>query len=43
MGFESYIEIMKSFPPTMGSELRAVGVYLYAGGFPTSPDRDNKP
>lgn len=33
-GFESYIAIMKTFPPGMQSELRAVGIYLYGGEIP---------
>jgi hypothetical protein len=31
VGFESYIAIMKTFPPAMQGELRTVGVYLYGG------------
>ena len=33
---------MKTFPATMRSELRAVGVYLYGGEFPASPAVDNR-
>jgi len=29
VGFDSYIAIMKTFPPTVQNELRMVGVYLY--------------
>jgi hypothetical protein len=42
VGFESYIEIMKKFPPGMQSELRAVGLYLYGGGFPALAELDKE-
>lgn len=42
IGFESYITIMKTFPPATQSELRAVGVYLYGGGSFMLPEPDDK-